>query len=151
MESPKKYPPADSRTEQMIKEYAAGEALRAWEYMGSHQEEREGIPGYVFRVWAPHAAKVSVVGDFNGWEAERGPMHLLGGGIWEAFVPGLQRYDIYKYAVEAADGRVLLKADPYAFHAETCLLYTSGAAGPSHRPPAHRPGWRRRWPHTRRG
>ena len=86
MESPKKYPPADSRTEQMIKEYAAGEALRAWEYMGSHQEEREGIPGYVFRVWAPHAAKVSVVGDFNGWEAERGPMHLLGGGIWEAFV-----------------------------------------------------------------
>ena len=45
MESPKKYPPADSRTEQMIKEYAAGEALRAWEYMGSHQEEREGIPG----------------------------------------------------------------------------------------------------------
>ena len=46
-------------------------------------------------------------------------MHLLGGGIWEAFVPGLQRYDIYKYAVEAADGRVLLKADPYAFHAET--------------------------------
>ena len=119
MESPKKYPPADSRTEQMIKEYAAGEALRAWEYMGSHQEEREGIPGYVFRVWAPHAAKVSVVGDFNGWEAERGPMHLLGGGIWEAFVPGLQRYDIYKYAVEAADGRVLLKADPYAFHAET--------------------------------
>ena len=70
MESQKKYPPTDSRTEQMIKEYAAGEALRAWEYMGSHQEEREGIPGYVFRVWAPHAAKVSVVGDFNGWEAD---------------------------------------------------------------------------------
>lgn len=103
----------------IVKEYTTGSAIRAWEYMGSHAGEREGTGGYVFRVWAPHAAKVSIVGDFNAWDASSNPMSPLGGGIWEGFVPGLERYDVYKYAVEAVDGRVLMKADPYAFHAET--------------------------------
>ena len=105
--------------ERMAKEYTSGTALRAWEYMGSHTQEREGTWGYVFRVWAPHAQEVSVVGDFNGWEHGQHPMVPLDGGIWEGFVPGLQRYDTYKYSIKARDGRVLLKADPYAFHAET--------------------------------
>lgn len=52
---------------QHIKEYTDGQAIRAWEYMGAHTAEREGQTGHVFRVWAPHAAAVSVVGDFNQW------------------------------------------------------------------------------------
>ena len=105
--------------ERIIKEYTTGEAIRAWEYMGSHEAERDGQRGYTFRVWAPHAKAVAVVGDFNGWSETANPMQAMGGGLWEGFVPGLNRYDIYKYAVTAVDGRVLMKADPYAFHAET--------------------------------
>ena len=110
--------PAADRNE-MVRAYTTGSAIRAWEFMGSHAQERDGTWGYVFRVWAPHAQEVSVVGDFNGWEHGLHPMTALGGGLWEGFVPGLQRYDTYKYSVKAQDGRVLLKADPYAFHAET--------------------------------
>ncbi len=105
--------------ERIIKEYTTGEAIRAWEYMGSHEAQRDGQRGYTFRVWAPHAKAVAVVGDFNGWSETANPMQAMGGGLWEGFVPGLNRYDIYKYAVTAVDGRVLMKADPYAFHAET--------------------------------
>ena len=108
-----------SGQERMIEAYTTGTALRAWTYMGSHAQEREGVQGYVFRVWAPHALEVSVVGDFNGWAHGQAPMTPLGGGLWECFVPGLARYDTYKYSVKAADGRLLMKSDPYAFHAET--------------------------------
>ena len=111
--------PSSGQTEQWIKDYTTGQAIRAWEYMGSHQARRDGLDGYEFRVWAPHAQSVSLVGDFNGWDESAHPMEALGGGLWEGFVPGLARYDIYKYAVTAVDGRVLYKADPYAFHAET--------------------------------
>ena len=86
----------DKKTKELLEDFHRGTCIRAYELLGCHRTVRRGKAGYVFRVWAPHAAKVSVVGDFNGWEAERGPMHLLGGGIWEAFVPGLQRYDIYQ-------------------------------------------------------
>ena len=77
-----------SGQERMIEAYTTGTALRAWTYMGSHAQEREGVQGYVFRVWAPHALEVSVVGDFNGWEHGLHPMTALGGGLWEGFVPG---------------------------------------------------------------
>ena len=102
-----------------VRAYTSGEAIRAWEFMGSHAQERDGQWGYTFRVWAPHAAEVSVVGDFNRWEEGANPLSPMGGGLWEGFVPGLDRYDVYKYAIRTRDGRTLLKADPYAFHAET--------------------------------
>ena len=110
--------PADA-VEGIVKAYTSGEAIRAWEFMGSHAQERDGQWGYTFRVWAPHAAEVSVVGDFNRWEEGANPLSPMGGGLWEGFVPGLDRYDVYKYAIRTKDGRTLLKADPYAFHAET--------------------------------
>ena len=110
--------PADA-VEGIVKAYTSGEAIRAWEFMGSHAQERDGQWGYAFRVWAPHAAEVSVVGDFNRWEEGGNPLSPMGGGLWEGFVPGLDRYDVYKYAIRTKDGRTLLKADPYAFHAET--------------------------------
>ena len=87
--------PAADRNE-MVRAYTTGSAIRAWEFMGSHAQERDGTWGYVSRVWAPHAQEVSVVGDFNGWEHGLHPMTALGGGLWEGFVPGLQRYDTYK-------------------------------------------------------
>ncbi len=109
----------DAAAGRLVEAYTSGEAIRAWEFMGSHAQERDGKQGYVFRVWAPHAEEVSVVGDFNHWEEGTHPLSPLGGGIWEGFIPGLERYDVYKYAVRARDGRTLMKADPYAFHAET--------------------------------
>ena len=99
--------------------FSKGQNVRAQEYLGSHPAVREGTAGWVFRVWAPHAKSVAVMGDFNGWNDSDHPMKLVENGVWEAFLPGLQQYDNYKYAVHTADGRVLAKADPYAFHAET--------------------------------
>ena len=95
-----------------------GRELRAWKYMGSHAHTQNGQEGYAFRVWAPKAKGVAVVGDFNGWNPEKNPMNWENGGIWVGFVPGLERYDNYQYAVTGADGQVVCKADPFALHAE---------------------------------
>ncbi|MBT9684018.1 1,4-alpha-glucan branching protein GlgB [Pseudoflavonifractor sp. MCC625] len=99
--------------------FSKGQAVRAQEYLGSHAQVQDGQEGYVFRVWAPNAKAVCVMGDFNDWDESDHPLAPIGGGVWEGFVPGLQRYDSYKYAIHTQDGRVLAKADPYAFHAET--------------------------------
>ncbi|MCI8477090.1 MAG: 1,4-alpha-glucan branching protein GlgB, partial [Oscillospiraceae bacterium] len=99
--------------------FLQGQAVRAQNYFGAHPVQHEGQQGHLFRVWAPHAALVAVMGDFNGWDPDICPMEPIGGGVWEGIVPGLKRYDTYKYAVHTKDGRILAKADPYAFHAET--------------------------------
>ncbi len=77
--------------------------------------------GWRFRLWAPSALSVSVVGNFNCWDRDVNPMTKVkgSGGIWETFVPDLKVYEVYKYSVEQADGKCVLKADPYALHAET--------------------------------
>lgn len=87
-------------------------------YFGAHREEGDSV---VFRLWAPHAKAVSVEGSFNGWSAGADPMSLLpdSGGVWEAHIQGVRRFDMYKYRITAADGRTLLKSDPYGFHMET--------------------------------
>ena len=99
--------------------FFGGTSCEAYRYLGAHCTRREGEDGYVFRVWAPNAARVSVVGDFCGWDAGAYPMARNAFGLWERFIPGLQRFDAYKYAVTSAQGKTVLKADPYAFHAET--------------------------------
>ena len=99
--------------------FFGGTSCEAYRYLGAHCTRREGEDGYVFRVWAPNAARVSVVGDFCGWDAGAYPMARNAFGLWERFIPGLQRFDAYKYAVTSARGKTVLKADPYAFHAET--------------------------------
>lgn len=81
--------------------------------------------GAVFRVWAPNASGVCVVGDFNGWDISAAPMNKVGGGIWEATVKGVKKFDSYKYAVTSADGKVTLKSDPYARHFETAPANSS--------------------------
>ena len=93
-----------------------GICYRAQELLGCHPAE-EGR--YRFRVWAPNASAVSVVGDFNGWVAGRHPMSRREDGVWECELDGPAEYDNYKYAVTAADGSCCLKGDPYGFHFET--------------------------------
>ena len=93
-----------------------GENARSYDYLGAHFQPDGSV---VFRVWAPHAQGVSVVGDFNGWNRGANPMRPLTGGVWETEIANLHVFDVYKFAIRTADGRELLKSDPYAFHTET--------------------------------
>ena len=96
-----------------------GTNYRAYDLLGSHFGEKNGKPGVYFRVWAPNATSVSVVGSFNYWNTTKNPMELISdNGIFETFIPKLKKYDKYKYAVTSRSGTVF-KADPYAFHSET--------------------------------
>ncbi|MBR5387896.1 MAG: 1,4-alpha-glucan branching protein GlgB [Clostridia bacterium] len=91
----------------------------AYDYLGAHFAEKNGEKGVVFRTWAPRADAVSVVGDFNGWNAYVNPMQRISdGGVFETFIAGLSEYDSYKFAVKHGK-KTVFKADPYAFHAET--------------------------------
>ena len=96
-----------------------GTSRRAYEYLGAHFIVHNGENGVVFRVWAPNAASVSVVGDFNGWDETRNVMSKNDGGVFELFVAGLHEYDSYKYAVLGKDGNTHMKSDPYGFHMQT--------------------------------
>ena len=99
--------------------FFGGTDSEAYRFLGAHRAQRGGEEGYLFRLWAPNAARVSVVGDFCGWDAGAFPMARGEHGLWEKFIPGLKQFDTYKYAVTSARGKTVLKADPYAFHAET--------------------------------
>ena len=97
-----------------------GTNFKAYEFMGSHSSKRKGVSGAVFRVWAPHAHSVSVVGDFNSWDRSCDPMEKISeNGLWEGFVPEIKQYDMYKYSIETPSGDVVLKTDPYAYHMQT--------------------------------
>ena len=97
-----------------------GENSRAYEFLGAHFQKQHGKEGVIFRVWAPNATAVSVVGDFNDWAPAADPMRrMTDGGIWECFVPGVEQYANYKYHIVSRGGQVFMKSDPYAFHAET--------------------------------
>jgi 1,4-alpha-glucan branching enzyme len=94
--------------------------MESYHYMGCHAIEKGEEKGHRFRVWAPRALGVSIVGDFNGWDASKNPMERISDrGVFEGTVWGLSPYEIYKYAINAPDGRILFKSDPYAFHTET--------------------------------
>ncbi len=92
---------------------------RLWKYLGAHPCFEDGHSGYRFRLWAPHAAKVCLMGDFNSWNPDSHPMVCVEDGLWTCFVPHLDRYASYKYVIHTFDGQTLEKADPLAFHAET--------------------------------
>ncbi|WP_313152454.1 1,4-alpha-glucan branching protein GlgB [Lacrimispora sp.] len=99
--------------------YNNGRHYEIYEKLGAHPENYEENDGMYFAVWAPHGNQVSVVGDFNGWDPEANSMTLLDdSGIWEAFVPGLNVGELYKYAITTTSGKILFKADPYAFQSE---------------------------------
>lgn len=95
-----------------------GKNAKAYQFLGAHLID--GTDSVVFRVWAPHAASVSVTGDFNNWNPDAAPMAKLDdGSIWECVVSGVHQFDNYKYCITTADGRKLHKSDPYGFHTET--------------------------------
>ena len=96
-----------------------GNHHRIYEKLGAHIREINGIPGVSFCVWAPHAKRVSVVGEFNQWDGRRHQMRIMGSsGVWELFIPGLVKRDLYKYEIRTPSDEIYLKADPYAFYAE---------------------------------
>lgn len=97
-----------------------GAHRRLWERLGAHPTEHQGVYGVHFAVWAPHALRVSVVGDFNGWDGRRAQMRKrIDSGLWEIFVPGADEGQRYKYEVIGPAGELLpLKADPFGFAGE---------------------------------
>ena len=96
-----------------------GNEHRIYEKLGAHPRTVSGVPGVSFAVWAPNADRVSVVGNFNGWDGRYLPMRCLGAsGVWELFVPGLQSGEVYKFEIRAKNGQVFLKTDPYGCYFE---------------------------------
>lgn len=101
-------------TDMYIKEFYEGTAKTAYEFFGCHKQS----DGFVFRVWAPQAKSIRIVGDFNSWKDESHYMEMICDGIWEGKVENAKVFDNYKYMIEHMDGRKTMKSDPYAFH--TC-------------------------------
>jgi len=99
--------------------FHTGDSVRAYDFLGAHLVNRNDKNGVVFRVWAPTARSVSVAGDFNNWNNEANYMYNIGYGVWEVFVEGVKQFCAYKYCIESEYGDRLMKADPYAFHAQT--------------------------------
>ncbi|KAA5607080.1 1,4-alpha-glucan branching protein GlgB [Roseospira marina] len=97
-----------------------GTHLKLYEKMGAHMATLAGVRGVAFTVWAPNARRVSVVGDFNGWDGRQHTMRKHPNcGVWEIFLPEVPSGTRYKYEILGADGNLMpLKADPYAFYAE---------------------------------
>jgi 1,4-alpha-glucan branching enzyme len=118
IDDPYRFPPLLGELDAYL--IAEGNHLRLYEKLGAHPIELEGVAGVGFLVWAPNARRVSVVGGFNGWDGRRHPMRKrVECGVWELFVPGIGRGEVYKYEIKGAGGELLpLKADPLAFAAE---------------------------------
>ncbi|MBS0123255.1 1,4-alpha-glucan branching protein GlgB [Thetidibacter halocola] len=96
-----------------------GTHRRLWQALGAHVTKHEGVPGTHFAVWAPNAAHVSLVGDFNVWDGHRNPMRRVGQtGCWEIFMPGMAEGTLYKYEIAPQHGAAFQKADPVAFGAQ---------------------------------
>jgi len=111
----------DSIVQGLLDDFHAGTTARAYDLLGAHKSYMFGSIGVVFRVWAPNAASVSVVGDFNYWNPEANPMGKISdAGVWECFIPNVVgEYDNYKYCIDTPWGERIYKCDPYAFHYET--------------------------------
>jgi 1,4-alpha-glucan branching enzyme len=107
------FPPAASGHDLYL--FSEGRNYQAYRLLGARLESRRGVAGACFRVWAPNAERVSVVGDFNGWDGRLHPMASLGAsGVWELFIPGLPADSLYKYEIRnRAQRRGEVKTDPY--------------------------------------
>ncbi len=99
---------------QLIGKFSSGSCTNAYTFLGCHKADI----GYVFRVWAPNAQTVNLVGDFNNWDTDALPMNHIKNGVWEGYADTACIFDNYKYYIKTKDGRFLYKSDPYAFH--TC-------------------------------
>ena len=118
LEDPYRFPPL--LTDFDLHLLGEGNHLRIYDKLGAHPRNIDEVEGVAFVVFAPNAQRVSVVGDFNGWDGRRHAMRVRGSGYWEIFVPAARSGDKYKYEIVGPDGALLpLKSDPFAFAAET--------------------------------
>lgn len=102
-----------------LKRFGAGVNYNVYDFLGAHVRTIDGVTGTSFAVWAPGAVRVSVVGDFNGWDGRAHQMRRLpDSGVFEIFIPGVSDGDIYKYELKLKGGMISLKADPYGFGAQ---------------------------------
>ena len=99
--------------------FSDGDAVRAYDFLGAHFINLDGRNGVIFRVWAPNAVTVSIVGDFNNWNQQANYMYKIGGGVWELFIDNLSEFAVYKFCIETVDHTKVLKSDPFAFHCQT--------------------------------
>jgi 1,4-alpha-glucan branching enzyme len=109
-------------SEQDIYLFKEGSHFQLYDKLGAHPIGMQGRPGVYFAVWAPNAERVSVIGDFNSWDSRAHPLGVRwdGSGIWEGFIPGLEKGALYKYRVKSSQGGYATdKGDPYAFCWET--------------------------------
>ena len=102
-----------------LKSFNAGVNYEIYKYLGAHKRVIDGVKGVSFGVWAPFAERVSVVGDFNHWDGRKHMMNRIDDtGVFELFIPGIGEGELYKYEIKQYGGKVVLKADPYAFAAQ---------------------------------
>ncbi len=101
--------------------FKAGKHFRLYEKLGAHLIEVDGVKGVYFAVWAPSARSVSVIGDFNYWIQGEHQLQVRwdSSGIWEGFIPGIEKGTTYKYKIQSNNGGIITeKADPFAFYCE---------------------------------
>src|SRR5581483_1310508 len=116
--------PSDTRTSLLtdfdLYLFNEGTHVRVYQKLGAHPMTLDGASGVMFAVWAPNADAVSVIGDFNNWDATRHPLRSRGSsGIWEGFVPEAHQGSLYKYSIKPRFSSTRIeKADPYGFAAE---------------------------------
>ncbi len=118
IEDPYRFPPVLSKAD--VQRLAEGNHPTSYEKLGSHPANLDGVDGVAFAVWAPHARRVAVIGEFNDWDGRRHGMRLRNDcGVWEIFLPGVEPGQLYKYEIKSSEGeRLPDKSDPYAFFAE---------------------------------
>jgi len=99
--------------------FGKGDERRIYDKLGAQLRIIDGASGASFAVWAPNAQRISVVGDFNGWDGRCHMMRSLGSsGVWEIFIPGVTEGVCYKYEIRNLHGHIVLKTDPYGFYFE---------------------------------
>ncbi|QLB13076.1 1,4-alpha-glucan branching enzyme [Bisgaardia hudsonensis] len=117
IEDPYRFHPMVSELDSWL--LSEGSHYRPYEILGAHFMECDGVSGVNFRLWAPNAKRVSIVGDFNYWDGRRNPMSLhLSTGVWELFLPKVSLGQLYKFELLDCNGQLRLKADPYAFSSQ---------------------------------
>lgn len=110
---------ATSKNDLPVYLFKQGTNFESWRFFSPTYVVKQNKKQWRFRCWAPHARSVSVIGNFNGWDRNVHRMEKIDAEIWEVCIPGLRRFDTYKFSVETADGRIIDKSDPYATHTET--------------------------------
>ena len=114
-------------TDEVIKNFQEGTLYNAYAFFGNQQITVLGKPGTYFAVWAPNATELSIVGNFNDWKENKHPLYvrLDQSGIWEGFIPGCNRGEVYKYAINGFQGKKIQKGDPFAHYWEKKPLTAS--------------------------